>query len=225
VNYDPSGSNVGAQAQLARINSSDTLRNVTSSQGAAQASMFADKQRIAQREKIEQLLQEQERRRSYTQDLRDLAKRKSDTMIQEKGRLRDSERDYHLGLLAAKGSKRSARISAQNSKRSAATTRRGQNITRQNSIRSAKTSRQNSKRANQDDGGGKGGGSNKVDIRRASSYLRQGVNVNKLNDKNKRKAVDYLINRGVDPSVARQVVRRALNKGGKGGGGKWWDKF
>jgi hypothetical protein len=102
VAYDDSGSNVGAQAQLARINSSDTLRGVTASQGAAQAGYYADKKRIGEREKVEQLLQEQERRRSYTQQLQDLAKRKSDTMIQEKGRLRDSERDYHLGLLAAK---------------------------------------------------------------------------------------------------------------------------
>lgn len=116
VTYDPSGSQVGVEANLARINSSDTLRGVTASQGAAQTGMYADKSRIAERERIEQLLREQARRRSYTQDLKDLSKRQSDAMLQEKGRLRDSERDYYLGLLAARGDKKAQAFAEQNAK-------------------------------------------------------------------------------------------------------------
>lgn len=225
VQYDPSGSNVGAQAQLARINSSDTLRGVTASQGAAQGAYYADKQRIGQREKIEQLLQEQERRRSYTQDLRDLAKRKSDTMIQERGRLRDSERDYHLGLLAARGNKRSARISAQNSRRSAATTRRGQNITRQNSIRSARTSRQNSKRANAPDGGGGDRRERKQDIRQAMAKIRNHESSAKPKDQfsSRKEAMDYLEAAGVPRGIAKRAIKRLLNKGK--GNGPHFDDF
>ena len=117
VQYDPSGSLVNAQSQLARQNSTNVLRGVTAAQGASQQGYLQDKRRIGRREMVEQLLREQARRRSYGQDLRDLAQRQGDAMVQEQGRLRDSERDYYLGLLAARGEKAARRMSRKESQR------------------------------------------------------------------------------------------------------------
>jgi hypothetical protein len=223
VAYDASGSHTSVDANLARVNAANVLSGVTSAQGANQAAYLSDKQRIGNREEKEQLLREAARRRSIKSEKKDLAREGRDVVLSERARLRDSERDFYLGKLAAGNTARGQELSAQNSKRSSRTSRansrrtasnskRSARVSRANSKRSAKTSRQNSKRSNKGDGGGGGaGGFSRQDKLQAKDYLAAGVKVNKVDSsKERRQAVAYLTNRGVDPRLSRKTVKKAL---------------
>lgn len=118
VAYDPSGSQTGAQANLARMNTANVLRGVTSAQGASQQAMFADKGRIAQREKIEQLLRADARKRSLQGERRDLLRDQGAFRADQLRQMRGEERDYLLGLMAAGEPGKARRFQAKENRKS-----------------------------------------------------------------------------------------------------------
>jgi hypothetical protein len=206
VTYDPSGSETNVAAQLARINSTDTLRGVTSAQGAAQNAYFQDKSRIAGREKIEQLLTEQARRRAANMDLKDLARRQGDAQLAERGRLRDSERDYYLGLLAARGEKKAQAFTEQNA-------RADRRFSRNESAKDRANTRWTDTHGTPSSGSG--GGKDKADlggegVRSAMAEVRREKGL-----KSNRDVMDFLISQGYSKKVAQQAINRFHNKANK----------
>lgn len=102
VAYDPSGAQTNTASQLARLNAADVLAGVIGAQGASEASYYGDKGRIAEREKIEQLLRSAARQRQTKQELRSLGREEGDIRREELSRIRDLERDYLLARKAAR---------------------------------------------------------------------------------------------------------------------------
>lgn len=206
VQYDPSGSLVNAQSQLARINSANTLRGVTAAQGASQNAYLQDKRRIGRREMVEQLLREQQRRRSYTEDLRDLARRKSDSMIQEKGRLRDSERDYYLGLLAARGEKAARRMSRRES-------HRDRKFNRQQARKDRRFDKNESEKDRRDGGSSQGTSNDRPDredIAKIMAMLRKAGPSGALAEAKRSQVIDELLLK--DDSFSRREAKRAFKR-------------
>lgn len=107
------GSDVAVQANLARLNAANILRGVTSAQGASQRAFFQRAKSTAGREKVEQRLREQARRRSFGADLRDIAKQEGALGTQLRGQARGQERDFLLGLLGIAGSRAGRRLQKQ----------------------------------------------------------------------------------------------------------------
>lgn len=233
VSYDPSGAQTNVAAQLARMNASNVLSGVIGAQGASQQAYLRDKQRIGEREKIEQLLREQARRRSFQADKREIAREKGAFRTDFRRQTRDTERDFYLGLLAARDKKAARRFAAQESAKSrrfeSREARAEDKRSRRYQERQAKLF--GDKKKGGGGGGTKGGGTkggggggqpgSAADRKRASAYLRSGKY------KDKKDARDYLINRGVHPAVARWAVRQASKSGGKKkkDSGPQFDKF
>jgi hypothetical protein len=172
ASYDSEGSQTNAAAQLARINSANTLIGVNASQGATQQAYLSDKKAIGSREEIEQHLREAARKRSLNKDLRDVAKDKGTYKVAKLAELKDRERDFGLSQQAAtasrrsdrkaqaltakgqkitaKNAKRSAKVTARNARLSAQTQRRGQNITARGQDITAANNRADNARADRD---------------------------------------------------------------------------
>src|SRR5690606_17695249 len=112
ASFDPSGSQLNAQAQLARINAANILQGVTAAQGASQGAYMTDKRRIAERESITQRMREQDRRRALAQERRALLREKGEYMASLRPAAREAERNYHLGLLAARDRRAARRFEA-----------------------------------------------------------------------------------------------------------------
>lgn len=127
--YDTGQDATAAQATVSRLDSSGILQNVTKANAASAADLYANKGTIASREKVEQKLREAARKRTYNQDLKDLATRTGDLTKQAVSDLTKQERDFYLGQQAAS-------LSAKSQRSDAKATRRSQNITSQeNAIR------------------------------------------------------------------------------------------
>lgn len=115
--FDPSGSNVNAQAQLARINAANLLRGVTASQGASQAGYMKGRQATVQRESVQQRLNEMQRARGFRDDIRQLKREKGEYRASLRPQAREAERQYHLGLLAARDKKQARKFAAGEAKK------------------------------------------------------------------------------------------------------------
>jgi len=112
ASYDPSGSEVNVQAQLARLNAANVLKGVTAAQGASQGAYLADRARIAERESITQQMREQERRRQLAQERRALRREQGQYMASLRPAAREAERNFYLGLLAARDRRAQRRFEA-----------------------------------------------------------------------------------------------------------------
>ena len=233
---DTSGSTLNAEAQLARIGSANTLSSVIAGQGASQGSYLADKKRIGSREKIKQLSDESDRRMALAGEKKQLARQGRDIVRDELARLKDAERDYALGLQAASTSRKGQKLDARAAAATRAETRRhnlqGEATAAQNantSASNAATSRQGERRLRRDarydrrhpNAGESSSSEDKpgISVREALGFLRTAPLGPKgeLPYSTDKEAIDYLINRSVEASVARAAVKKASQGSGSSG--------
>lgn len=226
---DPSakGSEINAQAQLARINAANLLSGVTAAQGASQRAYLTDKKRLARKESLAQRLQERDRRRQLKQEKRALKRERGEYRASLRPQAREGEREYHLGLLAARDRKAARRFEARESakdrrfsRKQARRERKDDSSTdflRRQGRQSRRTARvkgrQGRKSIRLQQRGSKGGGRDRGELARARSLLRSAGQIRKLDTEvEKRRAIDHLVNRGVDPAVARRLVNRQFRR-------------
>lgn len=205
ASFDPSGSQLNAQAQLARINAANVLQGVTAAQGASQGAFMADKRRIAKRESITQRMREQDRRRALSQERRALQRDRGEYMASLRPQAREAERNYHLGLLAARDRKAARRFERREAAKDrafrASEAAKDRSFDRRKERRDAKRDR-----------------SKKVDpgdVRRMVAIL-EGLNRRMTHraGTNRRWAINQLLlkNKNYSPKEARRAYRKWRNK-------------
>lgn len=216
--YDPSSAYTAANANLARVNSAAVLQDVNSVQKANSRNYYADKKRIGVREGIQQQMAEMARRRGLNSDLRDVARDKGALATDLRAKARDSERDFYLGLLSAQNSSQYRKFAMKQQANSAKEDRKQARRQRRLAKLNDRNERADDHRAaqyqqNQDQGGNRDSGlpGAHKDRRRATAYLRQAP---KGAYHSPKEAIDYLINRGISPGVARYIVHHMKHAGG-----------
>lgn len=223
---DTSGSKLSGAAAASRRNLADTFSALTGYQGAVQGGYLADKGRIGEGEKIRQLSGEAARGRSINADLRELAKSKGAFKTDYLRQARDAERQYNLERMAfekpsasQKSQLKLARRYGKNKKREQQRSVANQLTVTQAQARAERADDRRSRGYAKKYGGPskKGGGGSQADLKRANAYLKSAEPPSWV-AKNKSKSVAYLINRGVDPKIAKRAVNRYARKAGGGGG-------
>lgn len=235
VATDRSGSNVNASAQLARINAANVLTGVTASQGASAQNYYADKKAIGERERIEQKLRESARKRSYNEDLRDIAKDKGAFKVAKKAEIVDRERDFMVTKKAANFDRKSTKASlaetarhnqqseataAQNaatSRMNARTSARNSNTTRGNLRQRKKENRQDQRQRRVDNRQDRReaaaeGRNDPQDVQRAGVLIRQQISANPrwFATKNRAQIIDAI--QAADQTLSRSEVAKAYNR-------------
>lgn len=113
VRYDPSGSQLSAEGQLARMASSNILAGVTAAQGASQGAFMRGKRDAARRSSIEQRMAAQARTANLRRERRELGREKGAYRASLRPAAREQERNYYLGLLDARRGKQALNLQKQ----------------------------------------------------------------------------------------------------------------
>lgn len=209
------GSDLSKASQEARINAANVLTGVLAGQGASQAGYYADKARIGSREQVEQMLRSAARQRGVRKDLRVLGREAGDIRRQELADLRDRERDYRLGLKAAREPGKARRHSARQAGLERAFESSEAAKARRNARREAARERRTDRRTSTSSGGG--GGSARRDIgaaiREAQGEIENAVPTRVDKKKNPELYARYgeTIDAGEALDFLRSNRRRALN--------------
>jgi hypothetical protein len=224
--YDPSGSYTAASANLARMNTAQSYTGMLGAQAANQGGYFADKERIARGEELNQLLREEARGRSINADLRDLAQRKRKFAAEYTSRVRPQERDFYLGLLQAKlgdkASARSAQTSRASSKRSARQAAANRRETRRHNLQTERTSQGNLRQRRRENrqeqrDGGDGGKVDRTHVQHMMNTLRL-TNRKKLRKWSRAEAIARLQNESA--TYTRREAELAYRRWKKSQGGR-----
>jgi hypothetical protein len=216
---------------LNRINQQTGGALAGSSSAAPHNKYMADLMAIGERQKIQLKTEEAARRASLRKDKRSLARETGDLRREEFARLRDAERDYQLGLGAAKLDKKSLKVSsaleAGQQREAARHNRQSERTSAQNaatSAFSAQTSRKNARLSRQkfkhdkkhpDASETK---NDRADIERASVLLRSWAKY--LKGKSQSQILDAIMRE--DQTISRAEAAKAYRawKRKQGGGGK-----
>jgi len=215
ASYDPSGSEVNVQAQLARLNAANVLKGVTAAQGASQGAYLADRARIAERESITQRMREQERRRQLAQERRALRREQGEYMASLRPAAREAERNFYLGLLAARDRRAQRRFEARQAAKDRAF--RASEAAKDRAFRAKQAAkdrrfqaRQN-RRDRRQERRKKRGDIDPADVRRAISLLEEANRrQQRRHARNRRKAISGLLR--LDKSLSLLEARRAYRR-------------
>lgn len=208
---------VAAAANLARIQTADTLGAVNSTQAANAKAYMADKKTIGTRERIEQAFREDARKRSLNQDSRELARDKGSFLTAKTAELEDRERDYALGVQAATGEvasrrnqRKLARMYASNKQAEQERSLQNQlTVTEAQAAAEAADDRRSKKYLDQQDkqsGKSNGGGTPSAkEMRKAMAFIRQRTE----EGWSRQRVIDALIVQGgFSPQVSRDALRQ-----------------
>ena len=213
------GANLAAATGANRIQQGSQVAGALAGQGANQFAYLGGRAANAQLGRIEALGDIHSQRRGIRDDMEELGREKADFKDEFLREYREGERRYDL----ARRELRQARKESQRNRRF-----EGRQAAKDRAA--AKQASSGDSSAPSSGGGSQGGGGvSKGDLRRAMSYIRQAEPGEDYT--NRKSAIDYLVNRGVDPKVAKAAVAKAEKKakgggkkGGKGkGGGSWLD--
>lgn len=230
VAYNPQPDQTAVAAELARLNSANTLKGVTAAQGASTAAMYADKARIGKREKAEQLLRSDARRRTYDQDLIANARQRGDLAAQNFAQIKNDERDYLLSQQAANLNAKGQKLDAAQARAQLAETRRhnqtSESISAQNastSARNAQTSRMNARTSRRSEqrqrrqdryerrhpnaGQDNPNATDRADVQQASALIRQ-LDPKWLSKASQQQIIDALVTK--DQTISPKEARKAL---------------
>lgn len=204
VTYNPSGSVVGAEANLARVNAANVLSAVTGAQKASNQGYYADKGRIGDREGIEQQFREEARRRSLKGELKTLSADKAAQVAGMLATARDSERDFYLGLQAAREPFRDRAFDASQAAKDRKLQRNQAQKDRHLDRGQAHKDRQHGG-TDSSSGGKDGDGRDAADVKKALGIIKREGN---LNDHSKQEWIEVLL--GIDASFSPNEIKRAL---------------
>lgn len=197
-----SAANPLAQAQANRATDAMNNQARVIGQGATQQSYYADQRRIGARQKVDTLIEGQDRARSVRQQLQDLAREKGAFKTDMMRDLREGERGFLVDLLSGPNARKLAHIQGSEARKT------DNNAAKHSSSSSSSSS-----------GGAKNGGKNKAENSRAFKDAWAEIQANAKPGMSWHQIAAALIDSGVDPSIARRAAKKWARKHSKGKGG------
>lgn len=229
ASYTPSTQSTAASAN--RTDSAAAIAAVTAGQGAAQQRYLADKSRIGEGERRNQLLRSHARSRTINSDKRDVAKAKSDFRKDYRSRTRESERQFYLSQQqladSAKGRNSQMKLAkqyAKNERKSQNRSLRNQQAIASQQAANAAADDARSRKYAKKYGGSKGGKDSGPEVAAGDirSYIAQNASPSDVAN-NPKVAIQKVRNRwpGLDPGYVRRIVlaygRGSQKPAGEGG--------